>query len=431
MPKSKASPEWTDFRRLWGAFTVSEVGSAIGAGALPLIAITMLHVAAWQVTLMAALGGVVAAVVALPLGPVVEFRQKRPVMITADLARFVILGSVPIAAVLGRLTFAHLCLAQMSVTVGAIAFSAASAANLKNLLPMKILTIANSRFETTYWTASTLGPPIGGVLISMVGSTITVALDALSFLASAIGVSTLRTPEPAAPSRTPEHRWRVEIGQGWRHIGKVPDLRALFLNAMLFGGGLLMITAIMPLFMLRDLGLTPWQYGLALGLPGLGGVIGAACSPLAVRQTSERTILLAFGAARTFWAGLLPFAPHGTPGLLVIVLADTLLLFCAGVFNPVFTTYRMRATPNHVMSRVSTAWSVSAKSCQALGMIIGGIVATTLGVRASLLAGAALILFASLTLPWRPKAASIPECTRGLDSMSMTASQRKRGTPRT
>jgi predicted MFS family arabinose efflux permease len=355
---------------------------------------------------MAALGGVVAAIIALPLGPIIECRRKRPVMIMSDVSRFLVLGSVPLAAIANRLTFIHLCLAEMAATAGAIAFAAAGSANLKNLLPPQELVRANSQFEATFWASSTAGPPLGGLLISWLGATATTALDALSFLGSALGISWMRTPEPPPPERHEGHRWLVEVTQGWRRIGRIPQLRALFINAMLFGAGLLLITALMPVFMLRDLGLSPWQYGLALGLPGLGGLAGAICSPWAVRRTSERFVLLAFGSARTFWAGLLPLAPTGSMGLVFIIISDVLLLFCAGVFNPVFSTQRLLLTPNRFMARVSTAWSVSAKSCQALGMLVGGVLAAAFGVRPSLAVGAILMLLASLALPWRRSTSS-------------------------
>src|SRR5689334_12519510 len=97
-----------DFRRLWAAYAVTEVGSAVGAGALPLIAVLVLKVSTLQVTMLAALSGLAGAAIALPLGSQIEFRWKRPVMVAADLARFAALGSVPVAAGLGVLSYAQL-----------------------------------------------------------------------------------------------------------------------------------------------------------------------------------------------------------------------------------------------------------------------------------------------------------------------------------
>jgi MFS family permease len=167
-----------DYRRLWGAFGVSELGSAVGSGAVPLIAIRALDASGLQVSLLAALSGVAAAVIALPLGPWIEFRRKRPTMIGVDLLRFGALGSVPVAAVAGVLTYTQLCLVAVVQTAGAIAFTAASGAHLKALVPPALRAEANGRFESTVWTAISVGPPIGGALISWFGTTVTVGVDA-------------------------------------------------------------------------------------------------------------------------------------------------------------------------------------------------------------------------------------------------------------
>ncbi|MFY1658797.1 hypothetical protein [Micromonospora sp. WMMD1274] len=74
-----------DFGRLWGAHSLSELGSAVGAGALPLIAILLLDASSLQVPLLAVVSGLAAAVIILPLGPFIEIRRMRPVMVGADL----------------------------------------------------------------------------------------------------------------------------------------------------------------------------------------------------------------------------------------------------------------------------------------------------------------------------------------------------------
>jgi hypothetical protein len=103
MPSTE--PLGQDFRRLWAAFAVSALGSALGIGALPLIAVLVLDVSTLQVSLLAALSTVAGAAIALPFGAAIEQRRKRPVMIAADLVRFVALASVPAAAALQLLTY--------------------------------------------------------------------------------------------------------------------------------------------------------------------------------------------------------------------------------------------------------------------------------------------------------------------------------------
>ncbi|MER5198652.1 MFS transporter [Streptomyces sp. NPDC002884] len=393
-------PLGEDFRRLWGAYGVSAAGSAVAMGALPLVAVLVLHSSTFQVSLLTALSAVASAVIALPLGVRIEHRYKRPVMITADLTRCAMLVSVPVAAAFDGLTFAHLCAVGILQTAASVAFDAASGAHLKALVSPEHRLRANSLFETTNWISVSAGPPVGGLLIGVLGSTTTLAVDAVSFLGSALGIRRIRRPEPAPPAPSAPHLGR-DIAAGWQYILRHPGLRPLFYNSLLFGGSIMMTSPLMAVLMLRDLGLAPWQYGLALGLPCLGGVLGSRLTPSLTRRFGQRRILLLSGVARTLWTVLLPLAPSGALGVFIIVAADFGLLFAAGVFNPSFTTYRMEATQDAFMSRVGTSWSVSSKTCQAVFMIAGGLLAEAAGVRGALLIAGVLCMASALLLPWR------------------------------
>ncbi|MFG2375145.1 MFS transporter [Streptomyces sp. NPDC048504] len=367
-----------DFRRLWGAYGVSAAGSAVAMGALPLVALLVLHSSAFQVSLLTALSAVASAVIALPLGVRIEYRHKRAVMITADLVRRAVLVSVPVAAAFGGLTFVHLCAVGILQRAAAVAFDAASGAHLKALVLPEHRLRANSLFETTNWISVSAGPPVGGFLVGVLGPTVTMAVDAASFLGSAIGIRRIRWPEPAPTARAAAPRLARDIAVGWQYILRHPGLRVLFCNSLLFGGSIMMTSALMAVLMLRDLGLAPWQYGLALG---------------------QRRILLLSGVARTLWTILLPLAPSGALGVFTIVAVDFGLLFAAGVFNPSFTTYRLETTQDAFMSRVATSWSVSSKTCQAVFMIAGGLIADAMGVRGALLIAGVLCLSSALLLP--------------------------------
>jgi MFS family permease len=390
-----------DFQRLWASVTVSQVGSALGAGALPLVAILVVQASDLQVSLMAAFAGIASAAIALPMGSFIEFRRKRNIIAQTSFLSFVALASVPLAAWLGVLTYTHLCVVVTIQTLGSIVSNAASGAYLKSLVPEPLRVQANSRFETTYWTASTIGAPIGGALVSLFGATITLVIDAFSYLLAALGIRTITTPEPKpAHERTDQHWW-TEIRSGWTYIFNQPTLHRLFWNAMIFGGSLMLTTPLVALLMLRELHFSPWQYGLALGIPGLGGLLGALCAPKLVDLFNERAVLLGFGTLRTCWLGLLLLAGPNTLGLIIIMTAETLLLFCAGVFNPVFTTYRMNCTADDHMARVGTAWSISAKSFQPAFIALGGLIAGATSPRVAIGFAAITLVASSALLPWR------------------------------
>jgi MFS family permease len=394
----------SDFRRLWAAYAVSEAGTGLGFGALPLVAVLVLRVDEFQVSLLAALGGLAAAALALPAGPWIEFRHKRPIMVCADLARAAALLSIPVAVAGGLLSYGQLCLVAVVQAAAAIVFTAASGAHLKALVEPADRAAAAGRFEATFWTAYSAGPPLGGALTSWLGVSWTIAADATSFLLSAVGVRGIRTPERPPPSRGAPPRSRLaEIAVGWHYIAGHHDLRALFVNAQVFGGAMMAASPLLAVLMLGELGFPPWQYGLAWGLPCLGGVLGAlALGPL-TRRFGDRRVLLAAGVGRALWLALLAAMPAGLPGLVLVIAVEVLALFGSGVFNPAFATYRLAVTDDSCLSRVIACWQISSRVIQPVGIVLGGVLAAATSVRVALLVCGLIGTASAAFLPWRQK----------------------------
>jgi hypothetical protein len=260
------------FGWLWGAYAVSAFGTWLAFDAFPLIAVLVLHVGPTEVAAPAATGLAVGAVAAVPLGPWVEFRRKRPVMVAMDLVRFAALMSVPAAYALGRLTFGQLLIVSVVVAAADITFTAASGACLKSLVPQEDLLAANGRFEATTWTAAVLGPPAGGAAIGLLGPVMTVVANAVSFLLSALGIRAIGGHEPHPVRTEPPTRTRAgALLEGWRYILASPALRPLFLNTVLVNGLIMVTSPLLAVLMLGPLGFAPWQYGLASSVPCLGG----------------------------------------------------------------------------------------------------------------------------------------------------------------
>lgn len=185
-----------DFSRLWAGLAISQFGSAIGMVALPVVAVILLKASTFQVAVLAATTSMTIALLAFPMGNVVEHRRKRPVMIGADLLRFSSLITVPIAGLLDVLTFAHLCVAAALTALGQIAFQSASQAHLKALVGPDRIVDATGRLESTQWLNLTVGPSLGGLLIGLLGALGTLVVDAVSFLVGAGAIYRLREPEP-------------------------------------------------------------------------------------------------------------------------------------------------------------------------------------------------------------------------------------------
>src|SRR5689334_629472 len=193
------------FGWLWGAYGTSALGTWLAFGAFPLIAIRVLHAGPAEVAALSSVGAAVGAAAAVPLGPWVEFRRKRPVLIATDLVRCAALLTIPAAFAFGALTFLQLLLVSVVVAAADITFRAASGAYLKALLPAEDLLVANARFESTAWTTTIVGPPLGGAAFGLLGPVATVAADAASYLLSALGIRATGGTEPP-PGPRPAQR---------------------------------------------------------------------------------------------------------------------------------------------------------------------------------------------------------------------------------
>ncbi|MFI9650309.1 MFS transporter [Streptomyces sp. NPDC052040] len=389
------------FGWLWGAYAVSAYGTGLGFGAFPLIAVLVLHSGPAQVAALAAAGRAVGAVLAVPLGPWMEFRRKRPVMIAADLTRCAVLLSVPAAFAFGRLGFAQLLVVSVVTAAADITFKAACGAYLKSLVEPADLLVANSRFESTTWSATVIGPPLGGAAIGLFGPVATVVADAASYLLSALGLRAVGGTEPHPPGTGTPRLRAGDLLAGWRHILAHPLLRPLFFNTLAVNGLIMASEPLLAVLLLGRLGLAPWQYGLAFAAPCVGGFVGSRLArPLAARYGQHR-VLLTSGVLRACWSVGLAFVPPGVPGIALVIVLQFGLVTCCGVFNPLLATYRMEHTAPDRLARTLSSWSVSSSASIAAMTAGWGLLAAAVGPRAAIAGAGVLLLATPLLLPRR------------------------------
>ncbi|MET7403441.1 MFS transporter [Dactylosporangium sp. NPDC005572] len=386
------------FGWLWGAYAVSAYGSGLAFGALPLIAVLVLDAGPAQVSALSAVGPAVGALLAVPLGPWVEFRRKRPVMIAMELVRCAALLSIPVAYALGRLSFAQLLAVTAVVAAAKIAFTAASGAFLKAIVPREQLVAAGSRFEATTWSSIAVGPPLGGAAIGLFGPVVTVVADALSYLLSALGIAAIGGVEerPRRTGRGPG---------GWRHLLTHPGLRALYLNQLVVAGLIMATEPLLAVLMLRDLGFPPWQYGLAFAAPCLGGLVGSRLAPRLVARYGGIRILRVVGTLRAVWLIGLVFVGPGVAGLLTVIGVELAIIISMSLYNPVLAAYRLEHTPQDRVARTLSAWSVSSSAAIAVLSALFGLLAAGVGPRAAIGVAGLLILASPVllrTLPATP-----------------------------
>ncbi|MGC4835710.1 MFS transporter [Micromonospora vinacea] len=389
------------FGWLWASYAVSAYGSGLGFGALPLIAVLVLQASPAQVSVLAALGPAVGALIALPLGPWVEFHRKRQVMIAMDLARFAVLLTIPVAYALGRLSFGQLLVVSAVVATARIAFTAASGAFLKALVRPDDLLVANARFESTTWSSIALGPPLGGAAVGLFGPVVTIVADALSYLLSALGLAAIRGHEDH-PRRAGAARVRAgELLDGWRHLFTHPGLRALYLNQLLVAGLIMATEPLLAVLLLGELGFPPWQYGLAFAVPCVGGLIGSRLARRVVARYGQYRIIRAVGTLRAIWLIGLAVVQPGVVGLATVIAVEFAIIISMSLYNPVLATYRLEQTPKDRIVRTLSAWSIGSSAAIAILSALGGLLAQATSPRTAITVAGLLILASPLLLPRR------------------------------
>jgi hypothetical protein len=404
-PRGAAAPPHRlgrEFGWLWAAYGVSTAGTWLAFDAFPLIAILVLHAGPTAVSLLAATGLAVGAVVALPLGPWVEFRRKRAVMVAMDLTRCAALLSVPGAYALGWLTLAQLVVVAVVVGAADIAFRAASGACLKTLVAPDDLLAASGRLEATTWTATMFGPPLGGAAIGLLGPVTTVVANAVSFVLSALGIRAIGGDEPRPARRA--HAGRLRSGDllaGWRTILAHPVLRRLFFNTVLVNALILATAPLLAVLMLGRLGFAPWQYGLAFAAPCVGGLIGARLSQRVVARFGRAAVMRAAGTLRACWSLGLAFVVPGAGGLALVIAVQFGLVTCVGIFNPVFAAYRLQQTAPDRVARMLAAWTITSNATVAALTALWGLLAALAGPRDAIAFAGLALLFTPLLLPRR------------------------------
>jgi len=169
-----------DFMRLWTGQSVSLLGSQVTLLALPLTAILLFHATAFQVGALSAVEFLPFMLFGLPVGVLVDRMRRRPILIAADAARFVAIGSIPLAHALGMLHLGQLYVVAFIFGTGTVFFDVAYLAYLPALVPRDRLVEGNAKLEVSRSGAQLAGPGIAGVLVQALSAPGAMLADAVS-----------------------------------------------------------------------------------------------------------------------------------------------------------------------------------------------------------------------------------------------------------
>ena len=390
------------FVRVWSAATISIFGSLITRIALPLVAILVLGSGAIEVAMLRGLDLGATLVFGLVAGAWVDRLRRRPVLIWADLGRAALLGSVPAAFALGVLGYPQLLVVSGLAAILTTFFDSADHAYLPTIVERERLVDANSALAASGSAAEFMAFGISGFLVQVLTAPIAIAIDAVTYLASALLLSTIHQEE--APPPKPEDREPVltEIRDGLGLVRHDPILRA-FAGAQMSMAALWGIFgATWFLFVLDELELSPIALGVVAGVGGASSFIGAIVAARSTRRWGVgrvaigSMILLAIGNA------FIPLAPAGLPLVAIgcLVMQQLVGDSAATVYDVTEVSVRQTLVADRALGRVTSTFRVTAVIAQLTATLVAGVLAEIIGLRATAwlaplggLAGAAILWF--------------------------------------
>jgi MFS family permease len=386
-----------DFHLLFAAAAASRLGTSVSYLAVPLVAVTTLDASPGQVGLLAALGTVAFLVVGLPAGAWADLLRKRPVLVAADLVRAALFASVPAAHALGVLTMTQLYVVVALAGVATVFFDVASQSYLPRVVGRPALLAANARLVSMDGVNDIAGRGIAGYLVAVFAAPVAVAVDAASYLVSAVLVGRIRHVEEP-PARPDTRLWR-DITEGAGFVFRQPILRAIVLSGTLANLAIVLVMTMLPVVFVRELHLSAAVLGGWLAAGGVGALLGS----LAARRLADR-----FGAGRVLWLAGVAIAPLGfgvpTIGRDTVWLAAAgwlLVVTKIGVDNVLKVSFRQRVTPDRLLGRMTATFRFLLTGALAVGAALAGVLGEVAGPRAALWAGAV-----ALALVWVPIACS-------------------------
>ncbi len=389
-----------EFRRLWIGETVSQFGTMVSQLALPLVAILVVHASTFEVGLLTAFETAAFLVVGLPAGAWVDRMRFRWVLIVNDLIRAVMLGSIPLAQLMGILTIGQLYVVALVTGVSTVFFDVAYQSYLPELVDRKLLVEGNAKLQASESVSQIAGPSIGGLLIQALTAPYAVLIDALSFLWSAGWVAAIKV-RPPRPERKSDRNLRREIGEGLRFVLGNRILRAI---AMCTGSSNLfasMAVAVFYVLLARDLHLAPGVIGLIISTSAVGGLAGSlVASKFAARVGQGPAIWISAAAIGPF-SFVAPFVHRDwTLGLLAV--AQTGMWMSIVVYNITQVSFRQGLCPPQLLGRMNATMRFLVWGTMPLGGVIGGALGSAIGVRPTLLVVAVGELLAFLPVLGSP-----------------------------
>ena len=392
-----------DFRRVWASLTLTSFGMQITNLALPLTAALLLNATPMQMGVLIALETLPFALISLHAGVMLDRVRKLPVAIALDIWRGVALLAIPVAAWFGVLSIEILFVVGFLCGVTNVVGGAAYQVLLAQMAGRKRLVEVNAKVSLGEQSAALIGPGIAGALINALTAPFAIAVDALTFFASALMLRRLEAKNDIPHVSGNAGVWR-EIGEGLKLVKGNPTLRGLAWLAGLWQFLHHMQVAVLILFAARELSLSPGTIGLAYVGGGLGCLLASATAQrLSARFGIGPVIVHGLILTALAWQGF--GLIDGPVWLATLMLGAALLVFNFGavLYAINYLALRQAITPDRLLGRMTATMRFLTVAVAPLGSLVGGALATAVGLRATLLTVGVLgLVLCTVAVFWSP-----------------------------
>jgi MFS family permease len=389
------------FRLFWASDAVSMTGSYVTTVAVPLLAVNVLHATGTEFGLLRAAPWLPYLLFGVVAGVLVDRYHRKPVLVGADLARFALMGVIPLLAALHLLTMPVLIVLTALIGMLSLAYDAAHQSFLPRLVPTTQLVDANARLQQTDSTAQMVGPALAGALVQAVGAATAVLVDALSFLFSGLLLARVRVDEPV--ERPASRNLRREMREGLAWVYRDPVLAAMALTGHVWFFFNAIASTAVPLYLVRVLHADSLAYGVTVAAAGIGGVLGALLSTRLGRRLGGGPIIVVGHWLVPLGYLLIPFG-SGLVGLVLVGASQFVFGFGVGMQGPLEMGYRQAVTPDRLQGRMNATMRSFNRGSLVLGAALGGVLTDWIGISAALwigIAGLVVQAVAALLSPLR------------------------------
>jgi MFS family permease len=325
----------------------------------------------------------------LPAGVWVDRLRRRPILIVADWGRAAAVASIPLAYVAGALTLAQLYVVGFVAGVLTVFFDVSYQSYLPSLVERDQIGEGNSKLQVSGSAAQVAGPGLAGVLVGAFSAPYAIAVDAASFVGSALLMTAIKRveelPDALAGSR---RRMRAEIGEGLGYVFRHPLMRPMMFwvaTANFFGT---LIGSIVIVYAVRVLHLSAATIGLAFSLASVGVLAGAATGMRISKRIGIGRTLIGLAAANGCASFLIPLA-SGSVAIPFLVAAQLVSGFCGVAANVNGITLLQAITPDRLLGRMNASRRFVVWGVIPLGGLAGGLLGSNLGIRQAIWIGAA------------------------------------------